>query len=65
MRISRISRESGADNKFFDYLVLRIYNFELLVGQRIIKISQNHELFDPEIEYFSFFNDQQYCITEN
>ena len=32
MRISRISQKFGADNEFFEYLVLQFYDFKLLVS---------------------------------
>ena len=56
--MSRILWEFGAD-KFFEYLVLQLYNFELLVGLKIIVKSWNHKSFDPSIDYLSFFEDQQ------
>ena len=45
MRISRISQKFGADNEFFEYLVLQFYDFKLLVNLRTInKIMKSHFL---------------------
>ena len=35
--ISRISREFWADNNFFEYLLLRFFDFKLLVGVRTVR----------------------------
>ena len=37
MRISGIPREFGANNDFFEYLVLRFYDFKLLASLRVIR----------------------------
>ena len=55
MRISRISQKFGADNEFFEYLVLQFYDFKLLVSLTTKnKIIKSHFL-TPDWVLFIFW----------